>query len=115
MIYRNYLYFFLIVFLCFSCSKKNIEKSSIKEVNLESQMLEAYNEGLKELKSGDVLFAAKKFNEAEILFPQSEYAPKSALMAAYSYYTQNYYRDAMAELTRFLRVYPNHKDVVYAE
>ena len=78
-------------------------------------MLEAYNEGLKELKSGDVLFAAKKFNEAEILFPQSEYAPKSALMAAYSYYSQNYYGDAMSELIRFLRVYPNHKDIVYAE
>ena len=115
MVIRNYFYLFLIVFLCFSCSKKNIEKSSINEVNLESQMLEAYNEGLKELKNGDVLFAAKKFNEAEILFPQSEYAPKSALMAAYSYYSQNYYGDAMAELTRFLKVYPNHKDIVYAE
>jgi outer membrane protein assembly factor BamD len=78
-------------------------------------MIEAYKEGLKELKAGDVLFAAKKFNEAEILFPQSEYAPKSALMAAYSYYSQNYYGDAEAELVRFLRVYPNHKDIVYAE
>ena len=115
MIYRNYFYFFLIALFCFSCSKKNIEKSSINEVNLESQMIEAYKEGLKELENGDVLFAAKKFNEAEILFPQSEYAPKSALMAAYSYYTQNYYGDAMAELNRFLRVYPNHKDIVYAE
>ena len=46
-------------------------------------MIEAYNEGLAELKRGDVLFAAKKFNEAEILFPQSEVAPKAALMAAY--------------------------------
>ena len=36
-------------------------------------------------------------------------------MAAYAYYSQNYYSDAMAELTRFLRVYPNHKDIVYAE
>ena len=78
-------------------------------------MIEEYNEGLKEIKAGDVIYAAKKFNEAEILFPQSEYAPKSALMAAYSYYTQNYYGDAMAELIRFIRVYPNHKDVVYAE
>ena len=78
-------------------------------------MIEAYKEGLKELEAGDVIYAAKKFNEAEILFPHSEYAPKSALMAAYSYYTQNYYGDAMAELIRFIRVYPNHKDVVYAE
>ena len=115
MIYRNFFYFFLIIFFCFSCSKKEIEKSTINEVNLESQMIEAYKEGLKELKAGDVIFAAKNFNEAEILFPQSEYAPKSALMAAYSYYSQNYYGDAIAELIRFLRVYPNHKDIAYAE
>lgn len=115
MIYRNCFHFFLIILLCLSCSKKEIEKSKIKEVNLESQMIEAYEEGLKELKAGDVIYAAKKFNEAEILFPQSEYAPKSALMAAYSYYSQNYYGDAIAELIRFLRVYPNHKDIAYAE
>jgi outer membrane protein assembly factor BamD len=115
MTYRNCFYFFLIILLCLSCSKKEIEISKINEVNLESQMIEAYEEGLKELKSGDVIYAAKKFNEAEILFPQSEYAPKSALMAAYSYYSQNYYGDAIAELIRFLRVYPNHKDIAYAE
>ena len=115
MICRNYFYFFLIILLFFSCSKKEIEKSKINEVNLESQMIEAYEEGLKELKAGDVIYAAKKFNEAEILFPQSEYAPKSALMAAYSYYSQNYYGDAIAELIRFLRVYPNHEDIAYAE
>ena len=115
MTYRNCFYFFLIILLCLSCSKKEIEKSKINEVNLESQMIEAYEEGLKELKAGDVIYAAKKFNEAEILFPQSEYAPKSALMAAYSYYSQNYYGDAIAELIRFLRVYPNHKDIAYAE
>ena len=115
MIYRNCFHFFLIILLCLSCSKKEIEKSKINEVNLESQMIEAYEEGLKELKAGDVIYAAKKFNEAEILFPQSEYAPKSALMAAYSYYSQNYYGDAIAELVRFLRVYPKHKDIAYAE
>ena len=64
-------------------------------------------------KTSDVLFAAKKFNEAEMLFPQSEWAPKSALMAAYSYYKQDYYADLVAELNRFLKVYPNHK-IYYA-
>ena len=33
------------------------------------QVLEAYEEGLVSLEQGDVLFAAKKFNEVEILFP----------------------------------------------
>jgi outer membrane protein assembly factor BamD len=63
---------------------------------------------------GDVLFAAKKFNEAEILYPQSEWAPKSSLMAAYSYYVQDYYADAIAELERFIKVYSSHKNLDYA-
>ena len=112
---KNLLYFLLILIFCFSCSKKTIEKSEIQETNLELQMIEAYKDGLEELKNGDALYAAKKFNEAEILFPQSEVAPRAALMAAYSYYSQNYYLDAITELERFLRVYPNHKDSAYAE
>ena len=106
---------FIILLLCASCSKKVIEKSTIKETNLEFQMIEAYQEGMKELERGDAIFAAKKFNEAEILFPQSEVAPRAALMAAYAYYSQNYYSDAIAELDRFSRVYPKHKDLAYAE
>ena len=109
-------FFFLILILSFniSCSKDTIKKSVINEKSLDLQVLEAYEEGVKSLESGDVLFAAKKFNEAEILFPQSDWAPKSALMAAYSYYTQDYYEDAIAELIRFTKVYPNHKNLDYA-
>ena len=77
-------------------------------------MSNAYKEGYLELERGDVLLAAKKFNEAELLFPQSPWAAKSAIMAAYAYYTQNYYGDAIFELERYLVTYPNHKDKVYA-
>ena len=110
------LFFISIIFIfCISCSKDVVEKSVIKETNLELQMIEAYKEGLKELEKGDALFAAKKFNEAEILFPQSDTAPRAAIMAAYSYYSQNYYLDSIAELDRFLRVYSNHKNIPYAK
>ena len=109
---------FILIFLLFvffvSCSKKNVEKSIIKEKDIELQMIEAYQEGFKELKKGDVLYAAKKFNEAEVLFPQSEYAPKAALMAAYSYYSQDYYEDCIFELLRFLNIYPKDKNLDYA-
>ena len=103
----------LIILFCFSCSKKEIKKSIINEKSLELQVSEAYMEGVKSLEDGDVLFAAKKFNEAEILFPQSDWAPKSALMAAYSYYIQDYYGDAIAELIRFKRVYPKNRNLDY--
>jgi outer membrane protein assembly factor BamD len=105
----------ILLFVIFaSCSKEKLNESVIKEKSLDGQVLEAYSEGLDSLKGGDVLFAAKKFNEAEMLFPQSEWAPKSSLMAAYSYYSQDYLEDAIAELDRFLRVYPLSKDRDYA-
>ena len=104
---------FLIIFFLLSCSKDLEKKSIINEKSLELQVLESYEAGMKSLEEGDVLFAAQKFNEAEILFPQSDWAPKSALMAAYSYYVQDYYGDAIAELKRFLRVYPKYKDLDY--
>ena len=110
----NFLILLIIVFFFNSCSKDNIKESKINEKSLESQVLEAYQEGMKSLEGGDVLFAAKKFNEAEILFPQSIWAPKSALMAAYSYYSQDYYGDAIAELERYIRVYPLNKNLDYA-
>ena len=109
--------FFLLIILfviLVSCAKKEeFKETVIKEKSLDLQVLEAYQEGMKNLDSGDVLYAAKKFNEAEILFPQSEWAPKSALMAAYSYYIQDYYGDTIAELERFLRVYPLNKNLDY--
>ena len=105
--------FILFFVLNVSCSKDIKRKSIIIEKNLDTQVLEAYKEGLKSLEEGDVLFAAKKFNEVEILYPQSEWAPKSSIMAAYAYYSQDYYNDAKAELKRFLRVYPGYKDIDY--
>ncbi len=106
--------FLISILLFISCSKENIKKSSINQKSLDLQVIEAYEEGMKSLKEGDVLFAAKKFNEAEILFPQSAWAPKAALMAAYSYYSQDYYLDGIQELKRFVKVYPKHKNIDYA-
>ena len=83
-----------------SCSKTE-KISVVTEKNMETQMIEAFEEGYDELEKGDVLFAAKKFNEAELLYPQSEWAPRAALMAAYSYYSQDYYFDAEYELKDF--------------
>ena len=106
--------FFVLIVLLSSCSKEVTKENLIKEKSLELQVIEAYQEGMEALEGGDVLFAAKKFNEAEILFPQGESAPKAALMAAYSYYTQDYYGDAIAELERFIKIYPLHKNLQYA-
>ncbi len=100
--------------LIFSCSKEEKEISYIKETRQELEIATAYNEAYKALEDNDPYFAAKKFLEAELLFPQSKWAPRSALMAAYSYYMQNYYAEALSNLERYLKTYPNDKDLSYA-
>ena len=96
-----------------SCSKK-IEVEQIKEVSVDLQMIEAYEEGMKQLNLGQSLIAVKKVNEAELLFPQSKWAPRSALMSAYAYYDYSFYNDAIDEVNRFLKTYPNSKRKDYA-
>ena len=111
---NNFAKILLLFIFCISCSKEKLVKTEIKEKSLDLQVYAAYEEGLKSLEQGDVLFAAKKFNEAEILFPQSIWAPKSALMAAYAYYIQDYYGDSIAELERFIKIYSKHENLDYA-
>jgi len=111
---KNLFFTLIFLLLLISCSKEEKKLSVIQEKSLDMQVIEAYKEGLSALEGGDVLYAAQKFNEAEMLFPQSEFAPKSALMASYSYYVQDYYGDAIAELERFIKIYKNYNDLDYA-
>ncbi len=97
-----------------SCTKKEEKVEIIIEDVIETQMLESYKKGLKALDEGDALYAARHFTDAELLFPQSEWAPKSLLMAAYSYYSQDYFADAIAELERFIKTYPQSNRLDYA-
>ena len=112
--FRNYFLVLFILLSLNSCAEKSEKVSLIKEDNLEMQMIDAYNEGLKEFNRGDIFFAVKKFNEVELLYPQSTWAPRSVLMAAYAYYSQMYFNDAIFELTRFLEKYKNHPNTDYA-
>ena len=108
---------FIIILLFFSvlsCAKKEEKIVLEKEKSLEMQMIDAYNEGLAELEKNDAIYAARKFNEAELIYPQSIWAPRSALMAAYAYFSQLYYGDAIVELEKFLDKYKNHPRRDYA-
>jgi len=97
-----------------SCAKDKKEVFEIKEVNQELEMISTYNEAVDYMNKGDSFYAAKKFLEAELLFPLSDWAPKSALMASYAYYSQNYYDEAKFNLERFIKTYPKDKRLAYA-
>ena len=108
---------FLFIYIIFivSCSK---DKSKVDQVlleqDIEAEMILAYEEGMNQLENGDALYASRKFDEAEILFPQSIWAAKASLMSAYALYSQNYYDDAIFNLERHIKNYPKDKDLVYA-
>ena len=110
---KYFLIFFFI--LLHSCSQKSEEvKTKVEGDSLETQMIQAYNAGVEALDMGDALFAAKKFNEAELLYPQSDWAPRSSLMASYAYFQFGYYSNSVDELERFINLYPKNKNLDYA-
>ncbi len=112
---RQFILILIISYLSFvSCAKEESSVEIIEEKEINLQMIDAYQEGMNALNSDDGLTAAKKFSEAELLFPQSIWAPRSALMAAYSYYNDEYYDSAIEEVERFLKTYPNHPRTDYA-
>ena len=112
---KHIIFLFIYIIFIVSCSK---DKSKVDQVlleqDIEAEMILAYKEGMKQLEKGDALYASRKFDEAEILFPQSIWAAKASLMSAYALYSQNYYDDAIFNLERHIKNYPKDKDLVYA-
>ena len=106
--------FIICLFILPSCSKEEMKVSKIKEVDQNKEMVATYREAYEALEKNDPYFAAKKFLEAELLYPQSLWAPKSALMASYSYYLQNYYSESLSNLDRYLKTYPTDLNQAYA-
>ena len=112
--FLNIFFYLIFLSLILSCSKKKVEVTVLNEKNLETQMIEVYNQAMKEFERGDVIFAGKKFGEAELLYPQSIWAPRAVLMSAYGYFSQGYYNYAISDLERFLINYKNHSQTDYA-
>jgi len=110
---RTILILLTLIFL-YSCGKEVEEIKLIKEQSQNEEMIAAYKEGINFLDTGDYFAASKKFLEVEVLLPQSQWAPKSVLMASYSYYLQNYYSLAIENLKRYIKTYPKDKNIAYA-
>lgn len=112
---KNLFIILTIALISVSCSpKKNEIVTKVEGDNIEEQMIAAYEAGVQALKDGDIFYATKKFNESELLYPQSKWAPKASLMSAYAYWSESYYQNSVDELNRFLKTYPKNPNLDYA-
>ena len=109
--YQKFIYLILIFFFSVSCAKKEPESTAPPE---SEKSFEIYKEAVRAMNSGDVLYASKKFSEAEAILPQIEYSAKASLMSSYCLYLINFYPEAMANLERFITNYPADKNITYA-
>ena len=111
--YRKLIFFILTLFLVYSCSKKEVKINNIPSD--EDKAFEIYKEAVDLMYSGDLLYASKKFSEAELILPEIVFSAKAALMSGYCLYTINFYVEAIASYEKFILKYPAHPDIPYAE
>jgi len=109
--HQNLTYIFLIIFLFFACSKKEVELNVPPNRELSFTI---YQEGVDAMYKGEYFFASKKFSEAESILPQIEFSAKASLMSSYCLYLINFYSEAITNLERFISQYPTDKNIAYA-
>jgi outer membrane protein assembly factor BamD len=74
-----------------------------------------YNEGVYFLnEKHDPRAAAKKFEEVDRQHPYSEWARKSLVMSAYSYYDAKNYDESINSAKRYISLHPGTPDAAYA-
>jgi len=75
-----------------------------------------YNEGLYYLNAKrDLKAAVKKFEEVDRQHPYSEWARKSLIMSAYSYYESGQYDESVTAAKRYISLHPGSSDAAYAQ
>lgn len=90
-------------------------QTTAEEDYVEKPVGELYNKANGELKAKEYKKAAKSFEEVERQHPYSEWAKKSILMSAYSYYEASDYQSAIASAKRYIGLYPGSEDAPYAQ
>ena len=75
-----------------------------------------YNEGLYLMNERkDLKAASKKFEEVDRQHPYSDWARKSLLMSAYSFYNAGDYDSCIGAATRYVTLHPGSSDAAYAQ
>jgi outer membrane protein assembly factor BamD len=81
---------------------------------VERPVEQLYNDAMNVLENDRFKAAATMFEEVERQHPYSIWATRAQLMAAYAYYQNNDYDDAIIALDRFIQLHPSNVGIPYA-
>ena len=73
-----------------------------------------YAQGKEFLDAADFNNAIKLFEILEARYPFGKYSTQAMLDISYAYYASNQKDEAIVEINRFIRLYPNHPNISYA-
>jgi outer membrane protein assembly factor BamD len=97
------------------CSTWSLFGNDKEEVAPDEPAERLYNEGVYYLnEKHDPKAAAKKFEEVDRQHPYSEWARKSLVMSAYSYYDAKNYDESINSAKRYISLHPGTPDAAYA-
>ncbi|MBS0185368.1 MAG: outer membrane protein assembly factor BamD [Proteobacteria bacterium] len=97
------------LFILFLTGCSDTKKDDYQERSVE----ELYHEAYGFLHKENYTKAATTFEEIERQHPYSSWAPKSEILAAYSYYLAQKYDEAANLLETFIQIHPSYKDIAY--
>ena len=81
---------------------------------VERPVEDLYNEAMDQMLAGNYQPAARGFEEVERQHPYSVWATKAELMAAFSFYQNSSYDEAVIAAQRFIELHPGNPDAAYA-
>lgn len=94
-------------------SDKDIDITKLGFENEPPEML--YNQGLANMKAGNIAEASRKFDSIDRQHPFTEWGRKGLVMSTFSKYRLGRNEDAIATGNRYLKQYPNSEDSAYVQ
>jgi outer membrane protein assembly factor BamD len=107
----TYIYLIIATLLIISCSSSNKENKNSKKMEASEDI---YREAKIALDNSDLYTSLIKFKEVSVKYPLSNEGVRAQVMIAFINYLQLDYDNAIFNLSRFIKLYPSHKNIDYA-
>jgi outer membrane protein assembly factor BamD len=92
------------------------DRTSASKLGIETDPPETlYNQGLANIKAGNIVEASRKFDAIDAQHPFSEWSQKALVMSTFTKYRLGRYTEALSTGNRYLNLYPRSDDSAYVQ